>query len=172
MCAKKVLLTSAVFCLLGVVSSSAIAQRTAAMPTVSPRKAPTSRDKYFLAAAEVYDELAAEHARLAELYRALPDRDKAVKAHAASVRTEVQFAQRNYRLISEEARRDAEISQRLKEIADREAVLLEKINKLSPPVAVPAPRPQRATSVFVEREQGGTRIPQSYYTSGEGHFID
>ncbi len=165
MCGKTVLVALLTACALSITAGPAFGQRAA--------KTPTPRDKYFLAAAEVYDELAAEHARLAELYRALPDRDSAVKTHAASARSEMQFAQRNYRLISAEAKRDAEISKRLKEIADREAALIEKVNKLSPPpVVVPQVRSTRANNITVERNFGGTRIPQSYYSSGEGHFID
>jgi hypothetical protein len=170
MCAKTILVTLLTACALSVTAGPAFGQRAA--------KAPTPRDKYFLAAAEVYDELAVEHARLAELYRALPDRDSAVKTHAASARSEMQFAQRNYRLISAEARGDADISKRLKEIADREAALIEKVNKLSPPpvvvpqATVPQVRSTRANSVIIPRSTGSTRIPQSYYTSGEGHYID
>ena len=66
------------------------------------------------------------------------------------------------------AAREAELEKKLEELEKREAALIERAQRLTVPVAVPSQ--QRAfRGITTDRD---TRIPQSYYYSGEGHFID
>ncbi|HEY2839804.1 MAG TPA: hypothetical protein VGJ26_11680 [Pirellulales bacterium] len=127
-------------------------------------------DSYYLQRAQIDTAHAADHARLAEEYLATKEPVQDAKEHAKAIRNGVLSARRSHAMLSEAAKKDAEISKKLAEVAAKEKQLLALADRIDPPVVVPVIRP-RSTFVVVE-DREPLRFRQSYYFDGEGHFID
>jgi len=127
-------------------------------------------DAYYLQRGQIDTEHANDHARLAEEYMAMSGLGEAAKDHARAIRTGVKSARQSHSMLSDVAKKDAEIAKKLASIAEREKQLLALADRIDPPVNITITR--RPAMVVQEERVLPTRIQQSYYFHGEGHFID
>jgi hypothetical protein len=195
MCCQRLFVLSAVVCLLPL-SSLAVADDSKDDKTVAHRRG----DAYQLAAGKTHNIHANDHARLLGKYAAAaahPVSQEVLTPHAAAIRVNVDAAQKAYSRIRNDGKSDPQMKAQLTEIQQRLTKVTELVNQLENQSAKQAVEAKtvldrtntisqelkqahlaskKVDQIFGAAVQTGSdftdRDSDSYYFTGEGHFID
>jgi hypothetical protein len=144
--------------------------------------------KYYLAAGRTYNNQAQDHARMLKKYAALGEQVPAniVHEHAAAIRFNTEGARRSYTRLARSAGDNAELAQQIKQLQerlDKVAATLKQLEDASREKAnaqAVIARSNEISQQLRDNHNDLRRIDEayynsdsdSYYTTGEGHFVD
>ena len=160
-------------------------------PTLSTDEQSTSRQggKYHLAAGKTYNMQSHDHARMLQKFAGLADHVPAgvVREHAAAIRFNTEAARRSYARLATSAGGNADLAEQVEQLQQRLAKVSASLSKLEAASTGAIANSQTVIAHTNEISQqlrdnhnDLRRIDQafynsdsdSYYTTGEGHFVD